>query len=213
MDMSNGPVVLEQGWLPIEKAELQQLFNLLYNEHQSLKYGNVAEINDQEKFTPPLKAIYNKICDKLLPDFGSFDFDKLWLVNTQTENVDEHKLPYVPHVDYKRYLKVMIYVNDVSEHNGAFSALSCGPDKFESFRMGLSKSYKENQDNIISGYGLESYKKVIGKAGTVVVFDTNTPHFAGTVESGFQRKVLRFDFEKKHWNKMRWFRRFLGVQR
>jgi len=34
-----------------------------------------------------------------------------------------------------------------------------------------------------------------GKAGDVIFFDTNTPHKAGIVKEGFNRKILRFDFD------------------
>ena len=35
-----------------------------------------------------------------------------------------------------------------------------------------------------------------GKAGDVIFFDTNTPHKAGIIKSGYFRKVLRFKFKR-----------------
>ena len=37
---------------------------------------------------------------------------------------------------------------------------------------------------------------MIGRAGDVIFFDTNTPHKAGIIKKGFYRKVLRFTFDR-----------------
>jgi ectoine hydroxylase-related dioxygenase (phytanoyl-CoA dioxygenase family) len=36
---------------------------------------------------------------------------------------------------------------------------------------------------------------MVGLAGDVVFFDTNVPHKAGMVSNGYERYVLRFDFD------------------
>ena len=36
---------------------------------------------------------------------------------------------------------------------------------------------------------------MVGSAGDIILFDTNTAHKAGIVSKGYMRRVLRFDFD------------------
>jgi len=92
-----------------------------------------------------------------LPEEG-YNLDKLWLVETRHSNVDMNELPYIPHIDYKRYLKVMIYVDDVTENNGPFSAISTNPKRFEKNRLSLKSDYKKDKRNRVDFLPMEEFK-------------------------------------------------------
>jgi ectoine hydroxylase-related dioxygenase (phytanoyl-CoA dioxygenase family) len=53
---------------------------------------------------------------------------------------------------------------------------------------------------------------VLGKAGDVIFFDTNAAHRAGIVSEGFERNVIRFDFNVRGFNPQKSFiQRFFSV--
>ena len=125
-------------------------------------------------------------------------FSKLWLVHSVFDNVDTTKLPYLPHFDRLRFLKVMIYLTDTDEASGAFFASKANVHDTELARRALPENHKEQYLNDASSLG--DFEAVVGKAGDAIIFDTNCPHFAGAVSEGSERKVARFDYTNLHWN-------------
>ena len=114
------------------------------------------------------------------------------------ENYNPHKLPFIPHLDFDRKLKVMIYLSDVSASDGPIYFRNCNIETFEKKTLSLKKDYKLNQLNEINDYKINEYKPCIGDAGSVIFFDTNCPHFAGQIENkSNQRKILRFNYVYK----------------
>lgn len=68
-------------------------------------------------------------------------------------------------------------------------------------RKKLPNDYKKKKLNIIDKKHInDDLIPMIGNAGDVIFFDTNTPHQAGMVKNGKTRKVLRFDFERPLFN-------------
>lgn len=124
-------------------------------------------------------------------------FEKLWLVSTSPNKVNETELPYIPHIDKDRSYKAMIYLHDVSlKHGPIHMGRARNNFNVEKMRKNLPHNYQENKLNSISDYDLEgALTPMIGKAGDVVFFDTNTPHKAGILQNGYYRKVLRFKFK------------------
>ena len=124
-------------------------------------------------------------------------FEKLWLVSTSPNKVNETELPYIPHIDKDRSYKAMIYLHDVSlKHGPIHMGRARNNFNVEKMRKNLPHNYQENKLNSISDYNLEgALTPMIGKAGDVVFFDTNTPHKAGILQNGYYRKVLRFKFK------------------
>jgi ectoine hydroxylase-related dioxygenase (phytanoyl-CoA dioxygenase family) len=60
----------------------------------------------------------------------------------------------------------------------------------------LPIDYKNKRLNLVKKQDLEkNFIPITGKAGDVIFFDTNTPHKAGIIKSGYSRKVMRFDYE------------------
>ena len=124
-------------------------------------------------------------------------FEKLWLVSTSPNKVNETELPYIPHIDKDRSYKAMIYLHDVSlKHGPIHMGRARNNFNVEKMRKNLPHNYQENKLNSISDHDLEgALTPMIGKAGDVVFFDTNTPHKAGILQNGYYRKILRFKFK------------------
>ena len=124
-------------------------------------------------------------------------FEKLWLVSTSPNKVNETELPYIPHIDKDRSYKAMIYLHDVSlKHGPIHMGRARNNFNVEKMRKNLPHNYQENKLNSISDYDLEgALTPMIGKAGDVIFFDTNTPHKAGILQNGYYRKILRFKFK------------------
>ena len=43
------------------------------------------------------------------------------------------------------------------------------------------------------------FRQITAPAGTLIIFDTNTPHLAGTPFQGRERHIIRFDLSKLAW--------------
>ncbi len=50
-------------------------------------------------------------------------------------------------------------------------------------------------ENGVGGWDTKNYVPCVGNAGTMVFFDTNTPHFAGHLYENSVRKVIRLDYK------------------
>lgn len=186
----------------IDLGLIKGFFDIAYVDNRSQKYKNVAIL------TPFRVKEYSFLSEALSSIKEQFDIDeytlrKVWLVKSEFETIDKGKLPFIPHIDKERYLKFMIYVTDVTEKDGPFYSCEKVQDveKYEDLRQQIKGTEKEQKLNEINDFSIESYKPVLGSSGDLVIFDTNIPHFAGAVEKGNVRKVIRFDFEKKEWNR------------
>ena len=157
----------------------------ILNDTQYLSLLNII----QKKFT-------------LLTGFNDLNFEKLWLVNSSSNDKSKVGLPYIPHFDKRRYLKAMIYLHDVSlEHGPIHLGKVKNNIDIEQKRKELPKDYKEKGLNTIEDEHLEeNLSPMLGKAMDVIFFDTNVPHKAGIIKEGYCRKVLRFDFERPFFN-------------
>ena len=118
-----------------------------------------------------------------------------------------------PHIDYNRNKKVMIYLNDVSEENGAFNIYDCDPDSYENFRNNLQL---HEGANYIKNLDKKNFKSIIGEKGKMVIFDTNCPHFQGKFKN---EKCIRFniriDWENSKWRypkKLYWWKFFKDLE-
>jgi hypothetical protein len=173
----------------------------------------VAMINDLDglKKFENIKKVFNQIIKILeFNNFNDIKFDDVWFVNSDKNIYQKDKLPYVPHIDKKRKLKVMIYLNEVELENGPIHFVKINPNKYENFRKKLGKNYKEKQENEIKDIQIEKYEPLTGKFGTTIFFDTNAPHFAGKIENvSAERKVIRFNFSFNE--KKSFFKNFFSI--
>jgi len=147
----------------------------------------------------------------VVPSDVKVKFLQAWyVVSTGSQGV-QTDLPYLPHFDRDRRFKVMIYLSDVSEENGPISFAEVSQDdlaSIEKTRLGLLQAsdcppVEMSKRNVVKTSLL---KNVVGPAGSVVVFDTNNPHCAGSVEEGRSREVFRLDFRPKNRSKFFTFR-------
>jgi hypothetical protein len=163
-------------------------------------HPNVIELKQLD--SPKIDAI-RKIFDLVrghiagVPGYN-VDFEKLWLVESKSVDTDMTKLPYIPHFDKRRYLKGMIYLNDVTADHGPIHLGETDLAAADKQRRNLPSDYKERGLNSVPAG--TPMTPILGNAGTVILFDTNAPHHAGKVSPGMSRKVLRFDFLDKAWN-------------
>jgi ectoine hydroxylase-related dioxygenase (phytanoyl-CoA dioxygenase family) len=183
-------------------VSLVDKFDKIFNQkNYETEQFNVRELNSESISKEQLfQSVMNKIHKKfkIITNMTDLKFKKLWLVNSKSNSNDKSKVPYVPHIDKNRYLKAMIYLNDVSISNGP---IHLGKAKnnidIENIRINLPHDYKVKKLNVINNKDLEkNLIPMTGKAGDVIFFDTNTPHKAGNISEGYYRKILRFDFER-----------------
>tara|TARA_B100002019_G_scaffold137251_1_gene118232 strand:+ start:1215 stop:1892 length:678 start_codon:yes stop_codon:yes gene_type:complete len=190
-----------------------------YNIFSEKKYRSVddhiIELSKQQVNHEPL---FQDACSRIISIFkqkiqtDNLQLAKLWLVQSTEQNSKSLALPYIPHFDKHRYFKAMVYLHDVTDNHGP---IHLGyPKNFldiEKRRNKLPMNYKELGLNTISNQEIEGNMiSMSGHAGDVIFFDTNTPHKAGMLSEGYQRNVLRFDFDIKGLNdKPKFYERIL----
>lgn len=203
MKIEKGLYRFKNNELGIDSEILKKAFETNYRKYSNKSYENVASIESANKFDPDILNIYQAIEKNFKLSEQGYEFSKVWFVKSHPKDCDSTKLPYVPHIDKVRFLKVMIYVNQVTNKDGPFYCVTEDIDRetYEKKRRSLGNSHKIEQANRISDFDKSAYQAVIGNEGDVIVFDTNIPHYAGEVDPGGERKVIRFDYALNHWNK------------
>jgi hypothetical protein len=191
----------------LNSTELKSIFESYFTRN----YRNVVEITGvKAKSDVELNRLLLDAESHILKIDRELTLEKIWFVETLRRDVDDKMLPYLPHIDKKRYVKVMVYVDDVTIEDGAFWVCKRLPHDFEEFRISLPENYKKNQLNLIENIPETDFFPVLGDAGSLIVFDTNTPHYAGRVLEGRSRRVIRFDYSKPEWNKISLFKRIVS---
>ncbi len=186
--------------------KLLREFDQIYQENTSKNiHANFLDLRKDDIMKIPLfLSLLNKIQKKFESIIGHNDlsFEKLWLVSSLSDDTSKITLPYIPHIDKRRYLKAMVYLHDVNlEHGPIHLGRVKSTTDIEQKRKKLPSDYKEKGLNTISDKDLDgSLTPITGKAGDVIFFDTNTPHKAGVIKDNYYRKVLRFDFERPYFN-------------
>ena len=97
------------------------------------------------------------------------------------------------HFDKRITLKFLIYLTHVNRSNGVFY---CSPGSHlvtPQLRKEIKDYKKERRLKLNFPTIVEQYppEPVIGKAGTLIVFDTDVFHLGGKVEDGKERVVIR----------------------
>jgi len=153
---------------------------------------------------PEIDCIEKKI-SKFLKKNISYDIylRNVWMISTNKKNFHKNNLPFIPHIDKKRYLKVFLYVDNVEEKDGPFTvSLNQSPTKNEQKRRLWMKNDNQNEHGLLFRDKISNFKKMTFKAGTIICFDTNIPHFAGEIKKNGYRKVLRFNYFSTFSNKI-----------
>ena len=81
----------------------------------------------------------------------NYVFQSLWLQNSNSEysNLNINELPFIPHIDKRRCLKVMIYLNEINKRSGPINLTKTKPENFEKIRKNLSIDYQAKKENVI----------------------------------------------------------------
>ena len=196
-----------------------EVVSLLNGERLSQLQGEVSLVQSNEIFCTDKRNVWElrskdlknfKVLHELSSEIrkqlesrakvGRLRLDKIWFQITDSSVADQTILPYVPHFDKYRFLKGMVYLDDVNPENGPIHfGEYANHFKVDEVRRRLPFKHKELGLNLVQPRELRDVPSpVLGKAGDVVLFDTSAPHKAGTVAEGHIRRVVRFDFE--HWS-------------
>lgn len=198
--------VAERGWIRshLPKAigidDLRAAFEAAYaGEVGGIGHENVAQLDDAVVGASPVLSALRVHVDGLMaaeaPDLA---FAKLWLVESSEQSTAHDTVPYLPHIDRDRYVKAMVYLDDVGEGDGPLTMAELAPERMEAMRRALPDDYKAKGGNVVRDD--LAYAPLTGVAGDLILFDTNCPHHAGRVEAGGRRRVLRFDYSRPGWN-------------
>jgi len=136
-----------------------------------------------------LSEVYSRVSKYLLNYHSNLDikFEDVWVQESKFITYEKDKLPFVPHIDKIRKFKVMVYINDISSDAGPVSFFKIDPNFMEDKRL--------NSKNEIENIDKREFTECIGKLGTVILFDTNCPHFAGSFSNKDSiRKIYRFNY-------------------
>mgnify|MGYP000645636319 CR=1 FL=1 len=152
---NNFTFIKEVGLLNNDLAEKHLIkFDKIYQEKIYRNIDtNFCELKKSDILKYPLYLSLLDIIQKkfeLITGFNDLSFEKLWLVNSLPNDSSKVNLPYVPHIDKRRYLKALIYLHDVSLKHGP---IHLGKVKstidIEQKRKKLPKDYKEKKLNTI----------------------------------------------------------------
>ncbi len=96
------------------------------------------------------------------------------------------------HFDVQPTFKFFIYLNDTTKTNGAFACVPGSHKKADEIRkkLGGKVNYENRELTRELPYTEKDAVSVEGKAGSLIIFDTNVFHRAGTVSEG-ERWVMR----------------------
>jgi ectoine hydroxylase-related dioxygenase (phytanoyl-CoA dioxygenase family) len=199
---TNGWAMKPPGFLPFDLGAASSEFERMYAEKAAESgYENVAQLFPQDMAVLPVAdALLQQVKKHMQAISPSLKFGQLWLVKSREENVHADVVPFVPHIDNGRYIKAMVYLDDVSADDGPFTVASVPPDSFDAMRKRFGADYKARSENVISCIPREAFHACTGPAGSVIFFDTNCPHFAGHVRRQGQRRIFRFNFTNPAWN-------------
>lgn len=100
------------------------------------------------------------------------------------------------HFDRIYTFKYFIYLSDVNENCGPFSIVPKSHIKGRQLRTKTSGQYEEQKNRILLdypelGYTNNDVVQILGNAGDLMIFDTDTFHMGGAVKKGNERLIIR----------------------
>lgn len=189
--------IVEKSLIEFDNIYQENIDDNIHTNFLDLRIDDIIKI---PLFFSLLSRIQKKF--ELITGYDDLSFEKLWLVSSSSNDTNKNTLPYIPHIDKRRYLKAMVYLHDVNlEHGPIHLGQAKKNINIEQKRKRLPHDYKEKGLNTINDKDIDGIlTPILGKAGDVIFFDTNTPHKAGIIKDSYHRKVLRFDFERPCFN-------------
>jgi len=153
------------------------------------------EFNDLDAITfPKTSEVFNmefmrKVADRYLGTPNHFNHE-IYVAKDEHEKVNAlNEL----HYDKLSTLKFFLYLNDIDESNGAFEAVPGSHLLAQSIMEFYRKRGKKisKLPNRQLPEELQNAVPMVAKAGSLIVFTTDTYHRAGRVEAGKNRKIMR----------------------
>lgn len=197
--------ILDQKFLQLLRNEFADLRNpednrsRFHDESKSTSWVNLDKI-DPLWFPAFCNLVVraSSMMASLTYDNEKMILEKAYLVHSTSESYRLGVLPFNPHFDRERFLKMMIYLDDVSLGSGPIYLKKKSPKDLEEKRRKIF--FHENIPGLNVLQHDADYKPVVGDAGTCIVFDTNCPHYGGRQSPGHERRVIRLDFSAVAWN-------------
>lgn len=147
---------------------------------------DTAQIPETSKFF--YNSTFQEISDKYLGTKNDLNADIFVVKDVVGSKHHANDL----HFDVKSTFKFFLYLTDTDETNGAFCCVP-GSQKYTAEirkRLGDQISYENRSVTREHPYSDEDIISVNGKAGTLIIFDTDVFHKAGHVSEG-ERRVMR----------------------
>lgn len=154
--------------------------------------------SDITKLPKTLQAlVYNKEISQF---FSSLEKEQMLcrdtMITHEFKNDQKERNNWL-HFDRRRSYKAMVYLTDVTEKDGPFSVVPRTHTIAAPLRRAtINKSYQDRPNRIKLDYP-ELYQeptKILGPAGTLILFDSDIFHEGGKIQKGHQRKLIR-----SHW--------------
>jgi hypothetical protein len=184
--------------------------NILMNvSHSDYKFGKAVRIGSLEvnKIKNPAisKAFehgeLNKIRDAFLN--GNCNFTEIFLTHEFTNSKGVERNGYL-HFDRIWTFKYFYYLSDViTLDDGPLRVVPASHYMGAKLRSGqFGKPYEQQNNRVEIDYPeiyediQDSIKPIFGKAGTLIIFNTDTFHMGGNVTSNNERKVCRLHMRR-----------------
>lgn len=141
---------------------------------------------------------YIEFCDRVIKDITTDSYQLDAIFQTYDTSCTKH-IAQDPHFDRIPTLKFMLYVNDLTNENGAF-CLSPGSHHWVNERLGSNRRSHGSKGFLEASRNIPMYIKdrivpVEGKMGTVIIFNTDCIHHQGIVQEG-HASILRSHYRK-----------------
>lgn len=159
--------------------------------------GNCARVNanefDKSKFPETTNVFYSTFFKKIAENYLGSDINLNEEIFMVKDVVESKHYANDLHYDVVKTFKFFIYLTDTTSENGAFQCVPGSHKKTEEYRVKYGDKINFNNREITRKLDLEDFSPPIsieGKAGTLIIFDTDLWHRAGKVFKG-ERKVMR----------------------
>ena len=189
------------------KNEVVKMLNNIEDD-SSYKFGKAHRIQQSQESLAQNPSIYKAFGQPWIYELAKnyLNNDNLYseiFVSNEYRNDQGLEANGYLHFDKFHTFKYMLYLTDSDQSSGAFS---CIPDTHIDGRFLRQSAWKQtsvhrdiknkplNDYKDGCGYTEEDIVSIAGKAGTLIVFDTDLFHFGGRVEEGKERLLIRLHF-------------------
>ena len=115
------------------------------------------------------------------------------------QHIEKPRDVNILHFDKLRALKFFLYLTDTTADNGAFSCIPrshLAAQKRVCRHLGQGRALKDLKNRDLPSFSGKDVP-VEGKAGSLIVFDSDVLHRAGDVKPGLIRRVIRTHCRKR----------------